>query len=182
MICDLTDAVDRFDLTPQHLVGVFGHLAQAAIRRDRDRHDRRSVRIELFNRRLLDVVRQIGQRAVDLVANVLRGSVQIALQLECHEDEGNPFGRSRTQFINAADGVDGLFDLVGDLGLDLLRRGARQPGGDGDGRKFDSREALDRQPVVREDAQHHQRHDEHRGEDRTTDTNFSEFLHDFPLC
>src|SRR5262249_50868371 len=178
---NLADAVDRFDLTPQRLVGVLGHLAQAAVRRDRDGHDRRGVRVELFNRRLLDVVRQIRQRAVDLVANVLGGFVKVALQLESHEDQRDAFGRGRTQFVNAADGVDGLFDLVGDLGLDLLRRGARQSRGDGNGREFDTREALYRQPVIREDAQYHQRHYEHRGEDRATDTNFGEFLHDFPV-
>ena len=36
------------------------------------------------------------------------------------------FGRDRAQLVDAADGVDRLLDLVGDLGLDLLR--ARRPG------------------------------------------------------
>ncbi len=40
-----------------------------------------------------------------------------------------------------ADGVDGLFDLVGDLGLDLLRRGAGQPRRHRDGRDVDVRES-----------------------------------------
>ena len=36
------------------------------------------------------------------------------------------------QLVDAADRVDRLFDLVGDLGLDLLRGRADQTGGDGD--------------------------------------------------
>jgi hypothetical protein len=88
---DLAHAVDRFDLPPQRLIRILRHLSQAAIRRDRDGHNRRGVRIKLFNRRLLDVVRQLRQRAVDLVADVLGGFVQITLQFEGHEDQRDAF-------------------------------------------------------------------------------------------
>ena len=79
------------------------------------------------------------------------------------------FGRGRAQLVDAADRVDGLFDLVGDLGLDFFRRGARQPGRDDDGREVDLRKAIDAQPRERERADDRQRQDQDAGEDRTLD-------------
>ena len=54
-----------------------------------------------------------------------------------------------------------FLDLVGDLGLDLLGRGARLHGRDHDGREVDLRKAIDAEPGEREDADHGQRQDEH---------------------
>ena len=64
------------------------------------------------------------QHAVNLVAHVLRRYVDILFQLEGDEDLRNAFRRDRPQLVDAVDGVDGLFDLIGNLGLDFLGRRA----------------------------------------------------------
>ena len=74
-----------------------------------------------------------------------------------------------------------FFDLVGDLGLDLLRRGARLDRRDGDGRDVDLREAIDAEARERERADDGQRQDEHGREDRTFDAERSKPLHDDQL-
>ena len=51
---DLADAVDAFELPAQRLVGVLGDVADRLVGRHRERHDRRGIRIELLDRRLLD--------------------------------------------------------------------------------------------------------------------------------
>ncbi len=69
----------------------------------------------------------------------------------------------------AADRVDGLLDLVGDLGLDLLRRGARQPGRHDDRGEVDLREAVEAELGEGERADDRQRKGDDRGKDRTAD-------------
>ena len=51
---DLADAADALELAAQRLVGVLGDVADRLVGRHRERQDRRGVRIELLDRRLLD--------------------------------------------------------------------------------------------------------------------------------
>ena len=81
------------------------------------------------------------------------------------------------QLLDALDGVDGLLDALGDLGLHLLGGRARQGGADRDGGQIDRREAIDAQAEIAGGADHHQRQDDHRREDRPADTNLGELLH-----
>ena len=69
------------------------------------------------------------------------------------------------------------FDLVGDLGLDLLRRGARLHGRDDDGRDVDLGNRSTPSFVNEIGADDGQRQDEDGREDRTFDTERSEPLH-----
>ncbi len=71
--------------------------------------------------------------------------------------------------VDAADGIDGVFDALGDLGLDFLRGGAGIRHRHDDGGQVDFREEVDAQGEEREDADHHQRDDQHGGEDGTFD-------------
>ena len=143
----LADAVDALELPPQHLVGVLGDVADRLVRGERERQDRRGVRIELLDRRLLDRLGQQRQHAVDLVAHFLRRDVGVLLEQERDDDLRDAFGRGRAQLVDAADGVDRFFDLVGDLGLDLLGRRARQARRDDDRREVDLGEAVDAERV-----------------------------------
>ena len=81
------------------------------------------------------------------------------------------FRGGRAQLVDAADGVDRFLDLVGDLGLDFLRRRARQPGGDDDGREVDLGEAVEAEARERERADDRQREDDDAREDGTLDGN-----------
>ena len=170
---DLTYAVNGFKLAAHGLVGELGHLAHRTGRCDGKRHDRRSIGVHFLHRRLFDVGRQVGQREVELVAYVLRRRVQVAVQIELHDNQRDALCRSRTQRLDAADGVKGFFDLVADFGFDFLRRGTGQHGGDNDRWELDAREAFDLKARIRKQSQYHQRHNQHRGEDGTTNTNFS---------
>ena len=121
---DLADAADALELAAQRLVGVLGDVADRLVGRDRERQHRRGVGIELLDRRLLDGLRQQRQHAVDAVAHFLRGDVGVLLEQERDDHLRDAFRRVRAQLVDAADGVDRFFDLVGDLGLDFLRRRA----------------------------------------------------------
>ena len=123
-------------------------------------------------------MRQQRQHAVDLVAHFLRGDVGVLVEQEADHDLRDAFRRRRAQLVDAADGVDGFFDLVGDLGLDLLRRGAGLHRRDDDGREVDLRKPIDAEPREREHADDGQRQDQHRREDRTADAERSKPLHD----
>ena len=162
---DLADAVDALELAPQRLVGVLGDVADRLVGGDRDRHDRRRVRIELLDRRLLDVLRQERQDAVDAVAHFLRGDVAVLLEQEGDDHGRHAFGGRRAQFVDAADGVDGFLDLVRDLGLDFLWRRAWQARRHDDGGEIDLGKAIEAEPGERERADDRQRENQHAGED-----------------
>ncbi len=62
------------------------------------------------------------------------------------------FARDRLELVDPADRVHRLFELLADLGLDLLRRGAGHTRDDRDGRKVDLRETIDAELGVAGDA------------------------------
>ena len=79
--------------------------------------------------------------------------------------------------IDAADGVDGVFDSLGDVGFDFLRRRAGIDDRHRHGRQIDFGKQIHAQREEREAAHHHQRHNQHGGEDRPPDAQFREFMH-----
>jgi hypothetical protein len=165
----LADAVHAFELAAQRLVGVFGDVAHRLVRAQRQAEHRRRVRIHLVDARLLDGPRQPRQNAVHLVAHFLRGDVGVLLEHERDDHLRDAFRRDGAQIVDAADRVDRFLDLVGDLGFDLLGRGARLDRGDENRRKVDLRKAIDAKARERERTDHRQREDEDGREDRPFD-------------
>ena len=129
----------------------------------------RSVRVELRDRRILDVERQQGARRVDLLAHLLRFDVDVVAELELDEDLRDAFARGRAQRADALDGVDLLLEDVGDLGLDGLGRGPLQHRGDGDEGHVDVGVEIGVEPPQADQAEHDQPDVEHQGEDRPAD-------------
>jgi hypothetical protein len=86
-----------------------------------------------------------------------------------HEHLRDTLARGGSQLVDAADGVDGLFDLGADLGLDLLRRRTRQLGDHADGREVDLGEAIDAELGITDDTEDEHHQDQHGGEDRAPD-------------
>ncbi len=76
----LADAVDALELAAQHLVCVFSDVANRLVGAQRQAEDRRRVRIEAIDARLLNRLRQQRQDAVDLVAHFLRGDVGVLVE------------------------------------------------------------------------------------------------------
>jgi hypothetical protein len=163
---DLPDPADRFEAPAQHLVRVLGDLPDRSGRRDGEAQHRGRVHVHLLDDRLEDVARQQRQDAVDLIAHFLRRHIHVLLEQERRGHNRHAFGRRRSQLVEPADGVDRLFDLVGDLRLDLLRGGPRLPGRDHDRGKVDLRESVDAQLRVAEYPDDRQRENQNRGEHR----------------
>ena len=83
----------------------------------------------------------------------------------------------RAQLLDPLDGVDRLLDLLRDLGLGLLGRGAGQGRAHRDRRQVDRGEAVDPQPAVAGGAHDDQGEDDHGREHRPADTDLGELLH-----
>src|SRR6185369_66913 len=174
----LSDAVGALEASPQHLVRVLRDVTDWLLRCDGDRQNRCRIWVLLLDRRLRDRARQQWQDAVDAIANFLRGDVGVLFEPELDDDLRDAFRRIRAELIDAADGVDGLFDLVGDFALDLFRRRARQSRRDCDGREVHLRQSIDSQLAERERANNSQREDENGRKNRTTNAELSEPLHE----
>jgi hypothetical protein len=119
---DLSNAAHALDLTAQDFVDVLRDLANRLCRADGDAQYRGGIGVEFLDTRLLDVARQQRQHAVHLVAHFLGRHVAVLVQQKPDKDDRDAFGLNRSKFVDAADVVDGLFDLVGHLCFDLLWR------------------------------------------------------------
>ena len=177
---DLPDAVGAFEPPSQDLVGELGDVADRLVGGHRDGDHRRRLEVELLHRRLQHGSRQQRQHAIDAIANFLRGGVGVLLELERDDHLRDAFGRRRGQRVDAADGVDGLLDLVRHLGLDLLRRRAGQPRRHRDRRDVNVGKAIDAKAAEGKQANDRQRQDQHPGEHWTPHAERCKPLHDLP--
>ncbi len=146
-------------------------------RGDGDLQDGRGIRIELDDDRCLRGAGQIVRDQAEVILHFFGGDIAVLRQIELDQDERLTFGGCRTKFVNLTDGVDRVFDLLGDLGLDSFGRCARVGGDDFDGRDVDGGEQVDAEAEVREDARHDEGHDQHGGEDRPADAKLCECVH-----
>src|SRR5205807_1218501 len=103
--------------------------------------------------------------------------VDVLVEQERDDDLRDALRRRRPQIVDAADGVDGFLDLVGDLGFDLLWRRALLDRGDENRREVDLRILIDTKLHEAENADDRKREDEDGREDRTLDAEFSKPLH-----
>ena len=149
---DLADAVDRFDAFLDLVLRDLGDFAKIGRRRDRDSQNRCGVGVELLHRRLFGRFGQIRDDGLDAVLDLLRRDVDVLFENELHENLRDAFDRSRTQLVDAADRVDGFLDLLGDLGLDLLRRCTGIDDRDRDRREIDLRKKIDAETEKRKRA------------------------------
>ena len=166
----LADAADRLDLAADLLVGELRDVARRPRSCERDRHDRRRVRVHLLNDRRIDAARERGHRRAHLVAHLLGRDLDVLLQDERHDDDAHAFAGDAAELVDAADRVDGGLELVTDLRLDLLGRRAAEDGRDHDSGEVDLGEAVDPELEVREETDDAEHEDEHRREDGALDT------------
>jgi len=159
------------------LVGELGQLTQGPVAGERHREHRRGVVVELRHHGRPRVARQVAQGRRHLVAHVLRGHVDVAVEVEGHDDDGRPGSRDRAQLLDPRHRVDGFLQLLGQLRLHLFRGCPGQLGADGDGGQVDGGEAVDAEARVAHRAHHAQREDDHRREHGPPDTDFGELLH-----
>ncbi len=149
--------------------------------RDDQRHHRVGVGIDLGDDRRQQRRRHVPDRARDLLAHVVGGVVDLALEDEADGDLAAAFGDARLDLVDAGDAADGLFHRLDDRRRHLVRAGARQLQRDADGGRVGLREQVDAEAAEREDAEHHQRHHQHRGGDRTADAELRQHAADSHL-
>ena len=114
-----------FDAFLDLLLRRFGHIAQVGRRRYRYAEHGRGIGVELLNRRLLGGLGKVRYHGLHLVFHFLGGDVNVFLEDKLHKNLRDTLDRRRAQLIDTADAVDRFLDLLGYLGLDLLRRCAR---------------------------------------------------------
>src|SRR5947208_2679128 len=93
--------VPALELAPQDFVRVLRDVADRLARAQREAEDRRRVRIEPIDARLLDRLRQLRQHAVDLVAHFLRRDVGVLVEQERDHHLRDAFRRHRPQLVDA---------------------------------------------------------------------------------
>ncbi len=121
---------------------------QAAERVARQVHedDGLGVRIRLGDLRRIGLFRQRADDAPDPIPDVVGRFIDVAIEIELHRDLRALVRAGRTQLVDVLDAGDAVFDRLGDLVLDDLRRGAAIPGLDGDHRCGDVGQLADALP------------------------------------
>ena len=163
----LRDAGQHFEPVFDDAIGVVGQLHfVVAIGVDRHVDDRRRIRFDLRDDRIVDFLRQETARARHAVAHVVRRGVGIAAAAEAHRYLRLLGAADRTDVVDALDAGDAVFERLRDLRFDDLGVRAEIVRRDRDDRIVDVRKFADRQPIPRDQADQHddQIHDgrEHR--------------------
>ena len=134
-------------------------------RSDGEQHDRQRRDVEALNRRVFDVLWKRAANSSDLLADFGGGGLRIDFEAQLDADARHAFGGCRDHFLHAVDAGDRVLDRAGDERLDFFGAGAGERHDDVDEREVDLGEEVDAQPRHRDDAEHHEAHDDHRRED-----------------
>ena len=163
------DALDALEPVDDAVFKVFLGFRQVHVRAHAQSHDRHGGGVEADEHRAVDVVREHFQRAVDAVADVGDGVVEVGAPGETHDDGAGLLGADGGDLLNAGDGADLAFDRARDELLDLLRGGVVVEGGYGAGGEVDLREEVHGEVLQGDAAQHQGDAGEHRDENRPFD-------------
>ena len=126
-------------------------------------------RVVLVDYGRLELPRKGVSRENQLVADILRSSINVASELELRFHLGEAVGGPRPESPQARDGVDVLLDDVGDVLLHDLGAGALLRRPDLHNGKFHVRKLIDAETVVAEHPEDDERQHHHPGEDRAPD-------------
>ena len=173
------DAADTADLSnaPRGLQragnGVFDEPGQFrsrhAGRGNGIRDDRLVIDLEAPDQRWIDVARQVGAGLVGAGAHVVQSLLQVGPQIELDHGGGGALRDRRGDALHVREAGHRVLDLPGDLAFHFRRRCAIARHADRDGGELHVGEILDRQLEVREQAHHHECHEQHRDRDRVPD-------------
>ena len=168
---DVADAGHLGQPLRHHGVGQIAEAAQVdGLRGERQRDDRRVGRVHLrIERRVGQVARQRRAGGVDRRLHVLRGGVDVAVEIELQRDLADAERTRRGHRLQRRDLAELALQRRGDQRGDGVGIGAGQLRRDLDGREIDLRQRRDRQPPVAERAAQHHRDAEQRGGDRPVD-------------
>ena len=139
---------------------------------DHQRDHRIGVGIDLGDHRRQQLRRNHLDRRGHFLADVVGGVVQVALEDEAHRDRAAALVDAGRQLVDAGDAADRLFHRLDDRGGNLVRARPGQRQRHVHRRGIGARKQIDAEIAEGEDPEHHQRHHQHRGEDRPTDADF----------
>jgi len=135
-----------------------------------DDQDGRVGRIDLLvGRRVRQVLRQLSAGRVDRGLNVLRGRIDVAVEVELHRNRRGPQCAGGRHLRDAGDLRELPLKRLGHGGCHRLRAGAGQLGRDLDGRKIHLRQRRDRQARVGHQTDEQDADHQKGGGDRTSD-------------
>ena len=167
---DLRDALHALQRAHHGVVDEPGQLLGRHARRAcRVGDDRQALDLDARDDRLVDGARQLGADARDGVLHVVERAVLVDLQAELDGGDRRAFGDRRGLVLDAVDAGDGVLDLLGDLHLELGRRGARLVDAHLHDRHVDVGKARDRQLAEADVAERHQHHEQHQRRHRLAD-------------
>ena len=116
----LAHAADGLDGVLDGPVGDLVQLPRRALSGQHDRHHRRRVRVEFLDQRRLGVARHQRDRARHGVAHVLRGHVDLPVQVERDGHHRQALHRSGADVVDAFHRGHRIFHAFGDGAFDFL--------------------------------------------------------------
>ena len=151
---------------------VLGDLAQpdaVVVTLEADAHDRRRARVELEHHRRLGFFGETAAHAIQPVADVVGGLVQVRAPRQVEGDARRALRGGRLETLEAGDRAERLFDRPGHELFHLERSDAGVADTDGDAREGHVRHQVDGQPGERQAANQHDDRRQHEHRDRTLD-------------
>ena len=167
---DPADAGNRLEPGSDNLIGEVSDLAERPLAAlQRDRHDRRVVRIEVLNDRVFDVRRQRPANARDLRLYVLLCDADIDPEVEGESNLRPTFIGARIDLLDSLYRVERLLERLRHLAHHDLGRRTGIARLDRDRGIGDVGVLVDGESPIAHDAEHHERHHHHGGEDGALD-------------
>src|SRR5690606_9921229 len=146
-------------LLHRHVVGLDREIADRAAAADFD----------LADARLEDSIGQVAAHLIDGVLDVVDRLIGIGADHELHAGVAAAFARGRRDFVHPGVRADRRFDLLGDLGLDLGRRGPGLTDGDIDRGEIDVRTVVHVHAAERDETRQRKADEQDDRDDRITD-------------
>ena len=164
-----TDTVHAFNLGFDHIVRVLCQLADRIRPRQRNRHDRGRIGVELLDDRGVDPLRQVSPDRRDFIPHILGGNVDVPPQFKLNKRHRQASHALAAQRLDAADRIDRLLDRLGDIRFDGFRIGTFIEHRDRNDRKIDAGKQVHADSAVRHEAEHDHCGDDHRRKDGLPD-------------
>ena len=143
---------NRREAVGNHVVGVVIQIVNGRVARQKHVGDGHCVDVDLVNERALRAGRQVGENDIESLAHILRGCVHIHRQIELQHHGGHIFEAGGFDVFQAVNSRHGVFNQLGDVFFNILRRRAEPCGHHGDignihrGHVFDGELAESVQP------------------------------------
>ena len=173
----LPHAAHRLDGILHAAVGNFIQFARGLVAGEDQGQNRRSIGVQFLDQRRLRITRQKADDACNGIAHILRGDVDIPVQVEGDGNDGQRLGGRGTDFVNAFYRGNPVFNSFGDGAFNLFRRSPQQCGSHADDGQVHVGKTIHSKTRVGDRTDHHHGHDQHDGEHGTADADLGELLH-----